>query len=179
MTARQPTPAPNSEKPESINAFTVRPSPAAVVIGGVFRALVLAGLLAVGGVVLVGDSLAGCVLNYALAALLAVVGIRLAVLLVGRFFSRYTLTPDYLIVERGVLSRSRKPIPIHRIQDVATRQSLVERVLGIGDVVVETAGERGAAVLDDLPRCRHYSEVILKAVEGEAQPAQPYGRGSR
>jgi uncharacterized membrane protein YdbT with pleckstrin-like domain len=68
-------------------------------------------------------------------------------------------------VERGTVSRNRKTIPIQRIQDVSTRQSLIERPLGVGEVVVETAGEQGVAVLDDLPRCGYYTNRILQAVE--------------
>jgi uncharacterized membrane protein YdbT with pleckstrin-like domain len=54
---------------------------------------------------------------------------------------------------------------VARIQDVATRQSLIGHPLGIRDVAVETAGERGAAVVYDLPRCRDYTKRILQAGE--------------
>jgi uncharacterized membrane protein YdbT with pleckstrin-like domain len=82
---------------------------------------------------------------------------------IQRVFARYTLTTERLIVQAGVLSRSRKIIPLNRIQDVSFRQSAIERPLGVGDVIVESAGERGGVHLVDLPRCEAYSERLLEA----------------
>jgi uncharacterized membrane protein YdbT with pleckstrin-like domain len=82
---------------------------------------------------------------------------------IKRLFARYTLTDERLIVQAGVLSRSRKIIPLNRIQDVSFRQSAIERPLGMGDVIVESAGERGGVHLVDLPECEAYSDRLLEA----------------
>ena len=103
--------------------------------------------------------------NFVVVLMMLGFGARAFAILLRRLFTKHRLTADHLIVERGILARSEKTIPIGRIQDVATSQWVIERPFGIGDVVVETAGERGAVVLDDLSRCRYYSDVILQAVE--------------
>src|SRR6266571_5163199 len=64
----------------------------------------------------------------------------------------YTLTDQRIKLESGVFSRSEKIIPIDRIQDCTTRQSLLGRVLGYGRVEVDAAGAQGAEVLEHLPR---------------------------
>ena len=158
------------ERPGVIQ-FTVRPSPIPVVIRGLLQAMVLAAAFALTRTVLAGTGLLAAGVYAALAILAAATGLGLGIQLVRRLFTRYTVTPKQLIVERGILSRERKTMPLQRIQDTATRQSLVERAFGIGDVLVQTASEQGAAVLDDLPRCHVYQEAILKAAEerGERQ----------
>ena len=64
----------------------------------------------------------------------------------------YTLTDQRIKLESGVFSRSEKIIPIDRIQDCTTRQSLVGRILGYGRVEVDAAGAQGAEVLEHLPK---------------------------
>ena len=64
----------------------------------------------------------------------------------------YQIREHQLWAERGVASRITSVIPYVRIQHVDTRQDLLERALGIGRVVVFTAGIRGAEfVLPGLP----------------------------
>ena len=91
-------------------------------------------------------------------------GLRWVVALIRRLVSRYTLTSRRLIVQNGILSRSRKTIPIRRIQDVTYHQRLLDRPFNIGDVIVESAGERGAVRLISLPRCQEYAETVLEVV---------------
>jgi membrane protein YdbS with pleckstrin-like domain len=159
------TPGGAVRPPASAYHFSVRPSLVPVLVVGIMAAAFFAALIGTfnarigGGPVIVGLT------NFILVVMAAVVGIRVLFALLRRLFTRYTLGSEHLLVERGILTRSRKMIPIHRIQDVATRQSLIERPFGIGDVVVESAGELGGAVLYDLPRCAQYTNTILRAVE--------------
>jgi membrane protein YdbS with pleckstrin-like domain len=79
----------------------------------------------------------------------------------------YTLTPRHLIVESGILSKNHKTIPVQRIQDVAYRQSFLERIFGIGDVIVESAGEWGSIHLTDLADCKMRTQQILTIIHRE------------
>src|SRR5579864_809303 len=63
----------------------------------------------------------------------------------------YSLTDQRIKIETGVFGRSEKIIPIDRVQDCTTRQSLVGRMLGYGRVEVDAAGAQGAEVLEHLP----------------------------
>lgn len=63
----------------------------------------------------------------------------------------YTLTDQRISIEKGVLSRQEKIIPIDRVQDCTTRQSLIGRIFGYGRIEVDAAGAQGAEVLEYLP----------------------------
>ena len=59
---------------------------------------------------------------------------------------RYRLDSDGLTLTHGVLTHVRTIVPYTRIQHVDTRRGPLDRVFGIGAVVVYTAGTRGADV---------------------------------
>ncbi|WP_181684619.1 PH domain-containing protein [Halorhabdus salina] len=102
-------------------------------IGG---AIVLAGVAGSGGSG--GSFLQGALIFVGIAA----VGVALVagweVAYHRRF--RYDLTEDTFDIHSGVLSRRDREIPYHRIQNVDLRQNVIQRVLGIAEVRLETAG---------------------------------------
>ncbi len=57
---------------------------------------------------------------------------------------RWQVEPDRVLIERGVLWRSRSLIPRVRIQHVDTRSSPLQRWLGLSSLIIYTAGTRGA-----------------------------------
>jgi len=99
-------------------------------------------------------------------ALIASLVLVLVVLV--RFVRRYArwattnmvLTSERLILRAGVLAKSGREIPISRINDIAYRQSLFERLIGAGDLLVESAGERGQEVLRMVPRPVRVQQAI-------------------
>jgi membrane protein YdbS with pleckstrin-like domain len=59
---------------------------------------------------------------------------------------RYGLDEDALELERGVFTKVDTAVPYVRIQHVDTQRDPLDRTLGLGKVVVYTAGSRGADV---------------------------------
>ncbi|MCU1496567.1 MAG: hypothetical protein JWM47_520 [Acidimicrobiales bacterium] len=55
----------------------------------------------------------------------------------------FVLTSDRIVTRRGVLSKEGVEIPLERVNTVFFKQSLFERMLGSGDLAIESAGERG------------------------------------
>jgi len=53
---------------------------------------------------------------------------------------RYELTADTFDVTSGVISRRDRELPLGRVQNVDIRQNVIERLLGIAAVHIETAG---------------------------------------
>lgn len=51
-----------------------------------------------------------------------------------------TVTDQRVIEERGVIIRNSKVIPLDRVQDVSTSQTLLGRFLDYGSVEIDTAG---------------------------------------
>lgn len=63
----------------------------------------------------------------------------------------YTIAEHELVIERGILNRSRRLIPLERIQDVSIERKPLARLFGLAEVRVETGGgEKDEAVLDSV-----------------------------
>ncbi|MPY87063.1 MAG: PH domain-containing protein [Luteitalea sp.] len=60
--------------------------------------------------------------------------------LIVQITTRYRLADEELVIERGLISRTRRHIPYTRIHNVSVRQTPLHRVLGVADAHVETAG---------------------------------------
>jgi membrane protein YdbS with pleckstrin-like domain len=58
------------------------------------------------------------------------------------------LTTDRLIFRTGLVAKYAREIPLERIDDVTYSQSLLGRVIGVGDLQVKSGGEHGAAVFE-------------------------------
>jgi len=84
-------------------------------------------------------------------AAIAIAGLWLIVVWIRWQATAYTLTDQRIKIETGVFGRQSKMIPIDRVQDCTTKQSLIGRMLGYGRVEVDAAGSQGAEVLDHLP----------------------------
>jgi uncharacterized membrane protein YdbT with pleckstrin-like domain len=73
----------------------------------------------------------------------------------------YTLTDQRIKIESGVFGRQTKMIPIDRVQDCATKQTVFGRMLGYGRVEVDAAGAQGAEVLDHLPNPSVFRDQVF------------------
>jgi uncharacterized membrane protein YdbT with pleckstrin-like domain len=104
-------------------------------------------------------------------------GLALAALgLVGRYLrwvtTRLTVTSARIIERRGVLGRSGREIPLAALADVGYRQSILERLIGAGDVIVESAGRDGREVFADLPHpAAILDQIHLQMQRRQAGPA--------
>jgi membrane protein YdbS with pleckstrin-like domain len=58
----------------------------------------------------------------------------------------FELREDYLYLEHGVLKKVKTKVPYVRVQHVDTQRGPVYRVFGLSELVVYTAGSRGADV---------------------------------
>jgi uncharacterized membrane protein YdbT with pleckstrin-like domain len=101
--------------------------------------------------------------------ILASVILGMALLLIPLFFHlrkklvRYTLTDTTIEIDRGLVSRTTQNIPLRRIQDVTVSASMMQRLLGFGDVIIDNASEDGGkVVLDDIDSPKKYAELMLR-----------------
>lgn len=77
--------------------------------------------------------------RYQLWPLLAVGGF--AVVAVWRYLTfRYRITADSVVIDSGLLERSRRQVPFSRIHNVALHQSLLHRLFDVAEVRLESAG---------------------------------------
>jgi uncharacterized membrane protein YdbT with pleckstrin-like domain len=79
----------------------------------------------------------------------------------------YELTTSRLRLRDGVLTRHGRDIPLSRITDVSFRKGVLDRLLGCGTLVVESAGEHGELTLEEIPRVERVSSLLFQLVEDE------------
>lgn len=70
--------------------------------------------------------------------------------LLGWSNTNFVLTSDRVITRRGVLTKSGIEIPLERINTVFFDQRLIERLVGAGDLAIESAGERGSETFENI-----------------------------
>ena len=81
-------------------------------------------------------------------------------------FTRYTVTKDELIFEHGLLSYTRKVIPLYRIGAVEIHRTLGDRFFGTGNVVVRsTERDMPEMVLSHIHKSNDVSDMILDLVQ--------------
>jgi membrane protein YdbS with pleckstrin-like domain len=79
----------------------------------------------------------------------------------------YELTTRRLRVRHGVLTRRGRDIPLARINDVSFEKGPLDRLLGCGRLVVESAGEHGQIVLTEIPHVETVHSTLFRLVEDE------------
>ena len=79
----------------------------------------------------------------------------------------YELTTRRLRVRDGILTRRGRDIPLARINDVSFEKGPLDRLLGSGRLVVESAGEHGQILLNDIPRVEFTQATLFRLVEEE------------
>ncbi|WP_018347994.1 PH domain-containing protein [Longispora albida] len=79
--------------------------------------------------------------------------------------THYVFTTHRVLLRHGVLSRHGRDIPLARINDVSFSHNLVERMLGCGTLVLESAGESGQLVLSEIPGVEQVQSSLYQLVE--------------
>jgi uncharacterized membrane protein YdbT with pleckstrin-like domain len=79
----------------------------------------------------------------------------------------YELTTKRLRTRFGIMTMHGRDIPLTRINDVSFEQGVLDRLLGAGRLVVESAGEHGQIVLTDIPHVEDVQATLFKLVEDE------------
>jgi uncharacterized membrane protein YdbT with pleckstrin-like domain len=140
-----------------------------------------AALLAASLVLLVVGSVAGWP-DY---GVLPVAGVTLGALVwfAGRYArwatTNFVVTSDRIIYRSGVVSKRGIEIPLERVNTIFSNQSIFERMLRSGDLVIESGGEQGRQSFSDIPHPQLVQNEIYK--QREANERRMHGgvvRGS-
>ena len=90
--------------------------------------------------------------------------------------SIFVVTTDRIIHRKGLVAKFSMEIPLEALNDVRFEQSVFERMIGAGDLVIESAGERGTQVFSDI---RHPEEVQREIyAQGETNKQRMYQGGT-
>jgi uncharacterized membrane protein YdbT with pleckstrin-like domain len=106
---------------------------------------------------------------------LGAISTAVAVYLLGKVLSwRATLlvlTSSRVVYRTGIVRRIGREIPIDRVQDVTYVQRLLERLVGAGTLVVESAGERGTEPFPDIRHPEVLQSEINAAIDRSRRQA--------
>jgi uncharacterized membrane protein YdbT with pleckstrin-like domain len=64
--------------------------------------------------------------------------------------THFVLTTDRVIYRSGIIAKEGIEIPLERINQILFKQRLFERMLGLGDIMIESAAKEGAQVFNDI-----------------------------
>ncbi len=81
----------------------------------------------------------------------------------------YRLTTRRLSLRSGILTRTGRDFPLIRISDVSFTQGPIDRLIGSGRLVVESAGEHGQLVLGEIPDVQEVQATLFQLVGDEHQ----------
>ena len=109
----------------------------------------------------------------ALDTVLAWVGVLLILATVVYFAQRwmawystnFVVTTDRCIYRSGIISKRGIEIPLERINTVFFEQGLIDRMVGAGTLVIESAGEMGRQVFEDVRDPVHVQNVLYQEME--------------
>ena len=106
-----------------------------------------------------------------LTLLLCLVGVGLIIILVkwlGNISTTYEITPERLIIQRGIFNKSIDEIELYRVKDVRMNFSLLNQMAGIGTIHLTTSDEttRGTGLaLRYIPDAKRRRETIRALVD--------------
>lgn len=118
--------------------------------------------------VVVSARVEGDLQTVALVPALLLVGVSLLWVLVryARWATTsFVITTDRLIHRHGVLSKSGREIPLERLNDVSFHQTLFQRLIRSGDLLIESAGERGQQMFSNFPHPERTQNQIHRQIE--------------
>ena len=77
----------------------------------------------------------------------------------------FVLTSDRVIYREGIIAKRGIEIPLERINTIFFEQRIFERLLGLGDLQIESASKDGAQVFDDIRNPSAVQNEIYQQME--------------
>jgi uncharacterized membrane protein YdbT with pleckstrin-like domain len=104
-----------------------------------------------------------------LGVVLLTTGIYLGARVLAWQATSFVVTSHRVIYRTGVLRRSGREIPIDALQSVSYRQSLPGRMIGVGSVLVSSAGQDDAQEVPDVRDPEAAQSAVHEAIEANAR----------
>ncbi|HRH41180.1 MAG TPA: PH domain-containing protein [Pyrinomonadaceae bacterium] len=75
----------------------------------------------------------------------------------------YTLTDSKIEIDEGFIFQNSRNVPLRSIQDVSVSSTIIQRMLGFGNLVIDNASEDGGKViLKNINTPKKYADMLLK-----------------
>jgi uncharacterized membrane protein YdbT with pleckstrin-like domain len=130
------------------------------------------------GIVVLAKTAAGTdgrkVLGLITLALLVLTAIWLVIRYLNWLTTNFVITSNRLIFRHGVIGKSGIEIPLERVNNVNFNQSVFERILGAGDLLIESGGEDGQQRFTDIRHPAQVQNLVHAQMEGHFQKRASY-----
>lgn len=93
--------------------------------------------------------------------------------------TQFVVTSKRVIYRTGVLSKRGVEIPLERVNNINFNQRLFERVIGAGDLEIESAGESGLSKFTDVNHPDSVAQEINRQRERNARERASWSGGGR
>jgi uncharacterized membrane protein YdbT with pleckstrin-like domain len=80
-------------------------------------------------------------------------------------FTKMTILDDRLRYETGILSRNTRTVQLSKVQDVTVHQRIGQRIFGVGDLSIETAGKSSWEAIVNIDRPQEIADHINQLSE--------------
>ncbi|HEY5170200.1 MAG TPA: PH domain-containing protein [Acidimicrobiia bacterium] len=84
-------------------------------------------------------------------------------------FTHFVVTDDRVIYRTGVVAKRGVEIPMERINNINFHQGIWERVIGAGDLDIESAGKDGQSHFDDVWHPDGVQQELYRQMEANAK----------
>lgn len=83
--------------------------------------------------------------------------------------TRFAVTDERVAYTSGIIRRVGVSIPLNRVNNVNFEQSLIARILNNGVVTIESAGETGDSVFENIPDPKQTRATIFAQMQADEQ----------
>ena len=116
--------------------------------------------------------------QYAIAVIALLIVVRFVLVPVLRWkTTHYVITNYRVLIRRGILTHKGTDIPLKRLNDVAFEQTLLDRIIGAGTLMIESAGEHGQEVLTNIPKANDVQQLINRLADEDSDRRDNRTRG--
>lgn len=79
----------------------------------------------------------------------------------------FVVTSHRLIYRQGVVARNGVEIPLERVNNVNFHQTIFERLLQVGDLLIESGGQEGQQTFSDISHPEEVQNIIHSTIQRE------------
>lgn len=110
----------------------------------------------------------------------AILAVVWAVWLLSKYaqwqYTHFVVTDDRVIFRTGMLSKHGVEIPLERINNINFHQRIFERLIGAGDLDIESAGREGQSHFEDVRHPDGVQQEIYRQMETNARETASWSR---
>ncbi|MCX5750818.1 MAG: PH domain-containing protein [Candidatus Saganbacteria bacterium] len=84
-------------------------------------------------------------------------------------YTKYALYDDSLVIQTGVIAKTKQTIPVNKLQDVTVSNGIMQKLFKCGNVFVETAGSIPKVLIENVNDPEEVAQKILSQVRKNKQ----------